>query len=378
VGTSTLRGSGSGSDLGSTVAIVHDYLTQRGGAERVVLSLCRAFPDAPVYASLYAPEATFPEFRQRDVRPLWLDRIVPLRRRHRLALPLLPLAFSTSSVEADVVVCSTSGWAHGIRTQGRKIAYCYSPAKWLYRRDDYLGEHPSTVAGVGLRVLDPFLRGFDRRSAAGADRYIAISTFIASQVREVYGIDAEVLCPPPGVGPQGASEAIAGIEPGFVLTVARLLPYKNVGQVVEAFRRLPELSLIVVGDGPDRARLTANAPANVRFLAHVDDEQLRWLYANCIGLVAASREDYGLTPLEAACFGKPVAALRWGGFLDTVVPDVTGLFFDSPEAALIARAVKSLMSRTWDTARIVGHVGMFSEARFIERMRALVGEQSAV
>jgi glycosyltransferase involved in cell wall biosynthesis len=378
VSSSTLRVSDSASDLGSTVAIVHDYLTQRGGAERVVLTLCRAFPDAPVYASLYAPEATFPEFRQRDVRPLWLDRIVPFRRRHRLALPLLPVAFSTSSVEADVVVCSTSGWAHGIRTQGRKIAYCYSPAKWLYRRDDYLGEHPSTVAGVGLRVLDPFLRRFDRRSAAGAERYIAISTFIASQIREVYGIHAEVLCPPPGVGPQGASEAIAGIEPGFVLTVARLLPYKNVGQVVEAFRRLPELSLIVVGDGPDRARLTANAPANVRFLAHVDDEQLRWLYANCIGLVAASREDYGLTPLEAACFGKPVAALRWGGFLDTVVPDVTGLFFDSPEAALIARAVKSLMSRTWDTARIVGHVGMFSEARFIERMRALVGEQSAV
>jgi glycosyltransferase involved in cell wall biosynthesis len=378
VGISPPRVAGSASDTGSTVAIVHDYLTQRGGAERVVLSLCRAFPDAPVYASLYAAETTFPEFRDRDVRPLWLNRVVPFRKRHQLALPLLPVAFSTSRVDADVVVCSTSGWAHGIRTEGRKIAYCYSPAKWLYRRDDYLGAHPSTAARVGLSLLDPFLRSFDRRWAAGVDRYVATSTFIASQIHDIYDIDAEVLSPPPGLQHNGPIEAVNGIEPGFLLTVARLLPYKNVAQVVEAFSRLPQLSLIVVGDGPERARLMSHAPANVRFLARVEDASLRWLYANCTGLVAASREDYGLTPLEAASFGKPVAALRWGGYVDTVVPDVTGLFFDEPEASLIARAVKNLASRRWDTARILDHVGTFSEASFVQRMRLLVGEQSAV
>ncbi len=179
---------------------MHDYLTQRGGAERVVLSLCRAFPDAPVYASFYDPETTFPEFRARDVRPLWLDRAAPLRRRHRLALPLLPLAFTTSRVDADVVVCSSSGWAHGIRTDGRKIVYCHSPAKWLYRADDYLGAHPSARARVGLRALGPVLRRFDRRAAASADTYVANSTFIAAQIRDVYGIEAEVLCPRPASG----------------------------------------------------------------------------------------------------------------------------------------------------------------------------------
>jgi glycosyltransferase involved in cell wall biosynthesis len=373
VGISTPRVPGSGSDTGSTVAIVHDYLTQRGGAERVVLSLCRAFPDAPVYASLYAPDTTFPELRERDVRPLWLDRVVPLRKRHRLALPLLPVAFSTSRVDADVVVCSTSGWAHGIRTEGRKIAYCYSPAKWLYRRDDYLGARPSTAARVGLRLLDPFLRSFDRRSAAGVDRYVAISSFIASQIRNVYGIDAEVLYPPPGLQHDGAVEAVNGIEPGFLLTVARLLPYKNVAQVVEAFRSLPELSLIVVGDGPERPRLMEHAPANVRFLARVEDASLRWLYANCTGLVAASREDFGLTPLEAASFGKPVAALRWGGYVDTVVPDVTGLFFDAPEPPAIARAVESLIQHRWDTAIIEDRAAVFSEAHFVSRIRGLAG-----
>ena len=156
-----------------SVAFAHDYLTQRGGAERVVLALCRTFPDAPVYTSLYDPETTFPEFLERDVRAHWLDRARVLRKRHRLALPLLPLAFGTTRIEADVVVCSSSGWAHGIRTDGRKIVYCHSPAKWLYRRDDYLGERPSSAAKLGLRLLDPYLRAFDRRAACGAEAYKA-------------------------------------------------------------------------------------------------------------------------------------------------------------------------------------------------------------
>ena len=353
------------------VAIVHDYLTQRGGAERVVLSLCRAFPEAPVYASLYDSEATFSEFGECDVRPLWLDRVEPLRRRHRLALPLLPIAFATSSVHADVVICSSSGWAHGIRTRGRKVVYCHSPAKWLYRREDYLGVHPSLVARLGLRVFDPFLRQFDQRAAGSADTYLANSTFIASQIRAVYGIEAEVLWPPAGLEADGHREPTKDLEPGFLLNVARLLPYKNVDQVVDAFRHLPGLALVVVGDGPERDRLTVDAPGNVRFLGEVEDASLRWLYANSSGLIAASREDFGLTPIEAASFGKPVAALRWGGFLDTVTPG-TGVFFDAPNAPLIARAVERLSEKAWDERAIREHAHAFSEDRFVDRMRELV------
>jgi glycosyltransferase involved in cell wall biosynthesis len=359
---------------GARVAIVHDYLTQKGGAERVVLSLCRAFPDAPVYASLYDLATTFPEFRELDVRPLWLDRAAPLRQRHRLALPLLPLVFTTSRVDADVVVCSSSGWAHGIRTGGRKIVYCHSPAKWLYRRDDYLGLHPSPLAALGLRALDPFLRRFDRRAAASADTYLANSTFVAAQIREVYDIEAEVLWPPAGLGPQGPREPVAGLEPGYLLTVSRLLPYKNVAQVVEAFRRLPELSLVVVGDGPERDRLVASAPTNVRFVGEVGDASLRWLYANCAGLVAASREDFGLTPVEAAGFGKPTAALRFGGFLDTVVPDVTGVMFEPAASAGVAEAILRLLALPWDEKAICAHADAFSETRFAARIRQLAAE----
>src|ERR1700719_2772719 len=129
--------SNSAIDQPGAVAIVHDYLTQRGGAERVVLAMHRAFPAAPIYTSLYEPDLTFPEFRDVDVRPSYLNRSQFLRRQHRLALPLLPHAFSTLEVDAKVVLCSSSGFAHGIHTTGTKLVYCYSPARWLYKRADY-------------------------------------------------------------------------------------------------------------------------------------------------------------------------------------------------------------------------------------------------
>ena len=359
-------------ERGSRVALVHDYLTQRGGAERVVLSLCRAFPDAPLYTSLYEPETTFPEFREWDVRPLWLDRAAPLRSRHRLALPVLPLAFATSRVDAEVVVCSSSGWAHGVRTTGRKIVYCHSPAKWLYRRDDYLGEHPSAAARAGVRLLDPYLRRFDQRAAASADTYLANSRFVRDQIEAAYGIEAVVVHPPSTLDPGETSELVPGIEPGFVLAVARLLPYKHVSETIEAFRLLSEQRLVVVGDGPGRASLERSLPHNVRLLGEVADERLRWLYSSCAGLVSASREDFGLAPVEAAAFGKPVAALRFGGHLDTVVPDLTGVLFDQPEPRQIADGVGRLLERDWDVEAIRRHAATFSESRFVDRIRSIV------
>jgi glycosyltransferase involved in cell wall biosynthesis len=353
------------------VAIVHDYLTQRGGAERVVLALARAFPEAPIHASLYDPAATFAEFQELDVRSLWLDRITPLRPRHRLAFPILPLAFATSTVDAGVVVCSSSGWAHGIRTSGRKVVYCHSPAKWLYRMEDYLGANPSTAARLALRMFSPSLRRVDQRSARSADVYLANSTFIASQIEAVYGVRAQVVFPPPGLTEGGPQAPVRRLDPGFVLVVARLLPYKHVGHVIDAFRQLDRERLVVVGDGPQRHDLEARAPDNVRILGDVDDASLRWLYANANALVAASREDFGLTPIEAASFGKPVAALRWGGFLDTVGPE-NGVFFDAPEPRAIAGSVSQVLAAEWNESAIRDHAAQFSEARFIAQMRELV------
>jgi glycosyltransferase involved in cell wall biosynthesis len=353
------------------VAIVHDYLTQRGGAERVVLAMSDAFPDAPIYTSLYDARGTFPEFAGRDVRTAWLDRARPLRRRHRLALPLFAASFSSLRVDADTVLCSTSGWAHGARTAGRKIVYCHSPAKWLYRPEQYLASPFAARLARGAAVRP--LRSWDRRAARTADVYLANSTAIAAEVRDAYGIGAEVLAPPAGLDAGGAQTPVEGIAPGYVLCVSRLLPYKNVESVLAAFARLPGERLVVVGSGPGAGSLAAAAPANARLLSDVSDAQLRWLYANAAGLVAAAYEDFGLTPVEAASFGKPTAALRRGGYLDTVVEGRTGVFFELPRAEEIAHAVAALRAASFDAERVRAHAARFSQERFAARLRELAG-----
>ncbi len=353
------------------VALVHDYLTQRGGAERVVLSLTRAFPGAPVFTSLYEPSATFPEFADVDVRTLPIDRIGPLRRHHRAALPLLASSFSLLRVAADVVICSSSGWAHGARVDGKKLVYCHTPARWLYQSKRYLrGRGRAVQAAAGL--LRSPLERWDKQAATSADAYLANSTVVAERIRSIYGIDADVVPPPPAITPDGPARPIPGIDPGFMLTVSRLLPYKNVDAITAAFRQLTDERLVIVGAGPEAQRLRSIAPSNVAFVGTVDDTQLRWLYAGCRAVVAASHEDFGLAPLEAATFGKPTAALRWGGFLDTVAEGRTGLFFDEPTAEAIAGAIDALRSSDWPEEAIRESAARFSEDRFVERVTGAV------
>jgi glycosyltransferase involved in cell wall biosynthesis len=356
------------------LALVHDYLTQQGGAERVVLALAEAFPVAPIHTSLYDPDGTFPEFSRYDIRTLPLDRLGILRSHHRLALPLLAPAFSRLRVDAEVVICSSSGWAHGAQASGRKIVYCHTPARWLYQADRYLAGS-SRWAAAALSLLTPPLRRWDRNAAASADRYLVNSRAVRARVADLYGIDAEVVPPPVDFTAGGSAEPIAGIEPGFVLCVSRLLPYKNVEAVTEAFRQLPDRRLVVVGTGPLAQQIASSAPANVTVLGRVDDPGLRWLYRSSIGLVAASYEDFGLTPVEAAGFGKPTAALRWGGYLDTIAEGSTGLFFEQPEPRLIAEAVDRLAATSWSADTLSAHAGRFSTARFVERVNAVVDEE---
>ncbi|MDQ6920110.1 MAG: glycosyltransferase [Candidatus Dormibacteraeota bacterium] len=356
-------------------AIVHDYLTQRGGAERVVLSMLKAFPSAPVYTSFYDPEATFPEFRSVEVRTLPINRAAPLRRRHRMALPMLAHTFSRLTVQADVVLCSTSGWAHGTRVRGRKVVYCYTPARWLYQPGSYLrGANPATRAA--LNAMRPYLSRWDRQAAASADAYITSSSAVRERIREAYGLQAELIPPPHAIDSGGARHPVAGVPEGSFLCVSRLLPYKNLDAIVAAFRLLPDRHLVLVGNGPIGPRLRRSAPANVLFRTRVTDAELRWLYSSCRALVAASYEDFGLTPLEAAAFGKPAAVLRWGGFLDTVVEDETGVFFDAPAPESIAAALRRLEVTKLSPGRILAHVERFSEANFIRALRKATTLQS--
>ncbi|WP_211348716.1 glycosyltransferase [Nocardioides litoris] len=362
------------------VAIAHDYVTQRGGAERVVLAMLRAFPDATLHTLLYDPGSTFPEFRGASIVTSPLNRLRPLRRSHRASLPLLPLAASRMRVEADVVLASSSGWAHGFDVPGRLVVYCHAPARWLYQPEEYLGDAPAlSPARLGLRALAPGLRRWDQRKAARGDVYLANSTVVRDRVRATYGREAEVLAPPFGVDTTGPREPVPALEgwSDYHLVVSRLLPYKNVDVAMEAFRGLPLERLVVVGAGPERDRLLAAAPPNVRLVQDLSDAQLRWVYAGARALVAPSHEDFGLTPLEAAAFGKPTIALRAGGYLDTVDPGRTGIYFDDVAAADLRAAVGQARTTTWQRAAIAQHAESFSEERFARRLRQLVAAPGA-
>lgn len=363
-----------------TVAIAHDYLTQRGGAERVVLALARTFPSAPIYTTLFDPGSTFPEFAELDVRTSVLNRVGFFRRRHRAALPLLPFASSAMKIDADIVISSSSGWSHGFRTTGAKVVYCYSPARWLYQSDRYVGDGPGFARKTALALLGVGLRRWDRRAAASADRYLAISAVVQQRIAECYDIDADIV--PAPIAPEVTQipptpftrSWVCPDGPPFLLCVSRLLPYKNVDAVIAAMRLLPDMRLVVVGRGPEAAALRAMAPDNVLMLEGLSDGEMCWLYQTATAIVAASFEDFGLTPLEAAAQGTPSVVLRAGGFLDTMIEGTTATFFADPEPSAIADAVRALDDQVWDEAAIRARAAEFSEARFAQRLRAIVCE----
>ena len=357
------------------VAIAHDYLTQRGGAERVVLAMMRAFPDATVHTMLYDPEGTFPEFRDARIVTSPLDTVRPLRHHHRTALPVLAPFASRLRVDADVTVVSSSGWAHGFDITGRSLVYCYNPARWLYQGEEYLGDSSRwSPQSLALRVLGPPLRRWDRRAAGRHDRYLAISSVVRERIKATYGIDADVLFPPTVVVDEGGREPAGPFSSGFHLVVSRLLPYKNVDKVVQAFTSLPDERLLVIGRGPEAARLERMLPDNAALVSDVSDDQLRWAYQHCTALVAPSHEDYGLTPLEAGAFGKPTLALRGGGYLDTVAEGVSGLFFERPEPAAIAAAVRASREVRWDPEAVAAHARRFDESTFRDGLVRAVDE----
>ena len=370
---------------GPRVVIAHDYLTQRGGAEKVVLSMSRAFPDAPIHTLLYDPDGTYPEFADRDIRVSTLNRIPLFRKHHRLALPILPAVASSVFIDADVVLTSSSGWAHGFGTNGVKLVHCHTPAHWLYTPDMYLKDQGDMSKRMLLKVASAPLKAWDRRAALSCDRYLAVSTMVKERISDAYGIEADVLPSPVAMNTDVAVEPIpelaawAGAEQPFFLCVSRLLPYKNVDKVVRAFSG-PDGSgrrLVVVGRGPEARHIEQIRTPNVVLLSDLTDAQMAWLYQSCQALIAASYEDYGLTPIEAAVWGKPAVVLRWGGFLDTVVDGVTGTFFDEPEAASIAAALDRFSTQSFDSQIIRRHADQFTEQRYAERLYEAVDELAA-
>jgi len=352
------------------VAFVHDYLTQLGGAERVLEQMHALYPEAPIYTSLYDAAAMGPSFAGLDVRTSWLQKIPGAARRFRALLPLYPSAFEALDLRGyDLVISSTTSFAKGVRVPpgALHVSYVNTPTRFLWYPAEYAFEIVPPLARPALRAALPGLRRWDYSAAQRPYRIIANSRNVAARIRACYHRDSDVVPCPVDVERFAPSAQVDD----YYLVVARLLPYKRVALAIEACNSL-SAPLIVVGTGPDEARLRALAGPTVTFAGHVDDARRRELFAHARGVIVPGVEDYGLVALEAAASGRPVVAFAAGGSLETVVEGETGSFFREATPDALATALRAFVPERFSTARLAGHAAQFSPERFRARLRELI------
>lgn len=356
------------------VALIHDYLTQYGGAERVLDELHAMWPEAPVMVALYEPTLMPGRYRTWDIRPSGLNRFPMVRCKHQALLAMYPRAFESFDLcDYDLVISSSSGFAHGVLTgpQTVHVCYCHSPPRFLwdyhaYARRERLGRLARALVGTQLARL----RVWDHASAARADSWVATSRLVQDRIRKFYGRSSTIIAPPVDVGRFEVRD-----RPGqYFLMLMRLVGWKRPEIVVEACTRLG-LNLVVAGDGRAEPHLRQIAGPTVRFVGRVDDAGMRELYANCNALILPSEEDFGITPLEAMASGRPVIAYGRGGVLDTVIPGRTGVLFSEQSSDCLAEALESFDANDFDSRHIRRHAEAFDSTRFRARFRAHVEAQ---
>lgn len=357
------------------VALIHDYLTQYGGAERVLDALIELYPDAPVFTSLL-DLAELPEhYRSLDIRVSGMARLPVVNRYHRALLPLYPPSFRgfhEQLREFDVVLSDSSAWAHHARGRDDTfhLCYCHSPARFLYRDPNYL--EPADLPKAVQLALPPVLAGLralDQRAARQVDTYLANSRAVADRIRRAYGRDACVVYPPVDVE-RFASEQ--PVETGdYFLVVSRMVPHKRIDLAVEACTRAG-VPLKVVGTGRAMERLRAEAGPGVEFLGWQPDEAVADLLRRCRAFILPGAEDFGITAVEAQAAGRPVIAYGAGGALESVIDGETGLFFTEQTAASLQHAIERFARIGWDPHRIRANATRFNRSRFQHEIAGIV------
>lgn len=360
------------------VAIVCDWLTGTGGAERVVYELHRLYPEAPIYTSQYDARAQVWHghnwFADADIRTGWLQKL-PKRLRKFLP-PLRALYFSRLNLnEYDLVISSSGAEAKGVKTKpgSRHICYLHSPTHYYWiRYDEYL-KNPGfgrldPLARLGLRLLVGPLRRWDRKAAQRPDYVIANSSHTAKMIKQYYGREAEVIFPPVDVERfAGASEET---RHGFI-TAGRQTPYKRFDLAVKAFADL-DMPLLVMGNGPDHRRLERLAGRKVTFKTNPTDDEIAHYFKTSLAFILPGMEDFGIVAVEALAAGTPVIAYQAGGALDYVVPGQTGVFFKDQTAKSLEEAIRKFAGEKYEAAKIQKAAQRYSAEAFRRHIKSYI------
>lgn len=357
------------------IALVHDYLTQRGGAERVFELLCQHYPDADIYTSIYDPSNTI-ELGDRPVQTTFLQSVPGSAKYFRLFAPFYFPAFRSLDLQAyDLILSSCASFAKSVkkRPDATHICFCHNVTRFLWDTQNYLSEYATYRPFQPLiEPIFQLLRPIDRQYAQEPNLYIANSTTVAGRIQRYYQKDALVVNYPIDTRQFTFSDQ----KEDFYLVTARQISYKRVDLIIDAFNALG-WPLKVIGTGPERQRLESKAKANIQFLGHVSDAERKQLMSKASGVIVAALEDYGLVPIEANASGTPVICYGAGGVLDTQIPGQTGLFFPEQTAASIQAALTAAKSIQWDYASIRDHaLNNFSQAVFFRKIDEIVGKMN--
>lgn len=361
------------------VALVHDWLARRGGAERVLLAMHEMYPEAPIYTAIYNPE-NFPEFAKAEVHTTWLNNIKLARSRHQLFPIARAIAYRGIDLsDYDLVISSCSAESKYVKTGPNTlhICYCYTPIRYYWSDYDWYRKHPpfgGLLGFVATKLVLPLvirpLRWNDYRLAQKVDLYVTQSKYIQGRIKKYYDRDSVVIHPPTDTK---QFLELKKNPKDFYLIVGRQVSYKRLDLAVEAFNELG-LPLVVAGTGEEIARQQPRAKSNIDFRGFVPDEELLHLYADAKAVLYPQEEDYGLVPVEAQAAGTPVIAYNKGGATETVVDGTTGVLFDQQTADDLVNAVKRFETLLFDPQVLRDHAKKFDDVVFKRELKAYVGK----
>jgi len=357
------------------IALFQDYLAQHGGAERVTEAIHQALPDADLCTTLVVPDKMSPYLGQLDAKTTWMQMLPAKAKLYRHYFLFYPMAVESARMESyDLVISSCCGYAKGVKRgpDAVHVCYCHNPMRWVWRFPEYMArEKFSSPTKLALRVMVEGLKQWELRASMRPDYYIANSHIVADRLKSAFGIEATVIEPPIVT----SRFSISRRTDDYYLILSRLVPYKRIDLAVEAFTKTGR-RLVVVGDGPDRKRLTELAGPTVSFLGRQPDGEVSRLASQCQALIFPGEEDFGMAPLEINAAGRPVIAYGAGGATETVIEGMNGVLFREQTAESLIQALEESEHQDWDPTAIRRHALKYDINVFQDRLLTFLSRVS--